>query len=72
MEKKRGENPPIFSIEHDHHAGFSEKIEMIRKSPKLVRIRFGKDQVGLVGSGTGEGFQNGGCCLDPVIGKGLV
>ena len=72
MEKKRGENLPIFSIKHDHHAGFAEKIEMIRKTPKLVRIGFGKDQVGLVGSGTGEGFQNGRCSLDPVIGKGLV
>ena len=65
-------SPSHFSIEHDHHAGFAEKIEMIRKTPKLVRIGFGKDQVGLVGSGTGEGFQNGRCSLDPVIGKSLV
>ena len=72
MEKKVGEYLPIFSIEHYHLTGFTEKIEMIRKTPKLVRIRFGKDQVGLVGSGTGEGFQNGRCPLDPVIGKGLV
>ena len=71
--KRRGENiSPIFSIEHDHHTGFAEKIEMIRKTPYLVRIGFGKDQVGLVGSGTRESFQNGRCSLDPVIGKGLV
>ena len=32
--KRRGEKiPPIFSIENDHHAGFAEKIEMIRKTP---------------------------------------
>ena len=32
--KRRGEKiPPIFSIEYDHHAGFAEKIEMIRKTP---------------------------------------
>mgnify|MGYP000932338332 CR=1 FL=1 len=61
-----------FSIEYDHHAGFAEKIEVIRKTPKLVRIGFGKDQVGLVGSGTGEGFQNGRCSLYPVISNGLV
>ena len=32
--KRREENiPPHFSIEYDHHAGFAEKIEMIRKTP---------------------------------------
>ena len=33
--KRRGENflLPIFSIEYDHHASFTEKIEMIPKTP---------------------------------------
>ena len=31
--RRGGEYPPHFSIEHDHHAGFAEKIEMICKTP---------------------------------------
>ena len=49
---------------------FNEVVKEVESM--LGMVGFGKDQVGLVGSGTGEGFQNGRCSLDPVIGKGLV